>query len=189
MNRPADPQGQPAPGQPAQGQAHGVGPAATRLPQALQPLQAAWAARQPRERQMLLLAAAVLGLYLLWAVALQPALRTLRTAPATLDTLDLQLQGMQRQAADVRELRAAPPVSRAQASAGLKAATERLGAKAQLSEQGDRAVLTLDGASGEQLRGWLAEVRASARARAVDVNLTRAEQGLSGTVIVALPGG
>lgn len=155
---------------------------------ALQPLRAAWAARDARERRLVLLAAWVLGLFLLWSVALQPALRTLRDAPAKLDTLDAQLQQMQALAGDVRELRATPPLPRVQASAALKAASDRLGERGRLAEQGDRAVLTLVNASGEQLRSWLADVRASARARAVDINLTRSGQGLSGTVVVSLPG-
>jgi general secretion pathway protein M len=95
---------------------------------------------------------------------------------------------MQALAADTRELRATPTLPRAQAGAALRAASERLGSRARLSEQGERAVLTLEGVPADQLRGWLAEVRASARARAVDVNLSPGDQGLSGTVVVALPG-
>ncbi len=158
------------------------------LRKALQPLQAAWAARDVRERRLVLGALWVLGLFLLWTVALQPAWRTLREAPARLDALDSQLQAMQALAADVRELRAAPPLARAQASAALKAASDRLGERGKLSEQGERAVLTLNDASGEQLRNWLVEVRAGARARPVELKLTRGEVGLSGTVVVALPG-
>ncbi len=154
----------------------------------LQPLRAAWRARDARERRLLLLAAWVLGLYLLWALALQPAWRTLRDAPPRLEGLEAQLQAMQAQAADAQALRATPPMPRPQASAALQAATARLGARARLAEQGDRAVLTLDGLSGEELRGWLSEVRSGSRARAVELNLTRQPQGLTGTVVVALPG-
>lgn len=159
------------------------------LAQRLQPLRAAWAARDARERRLLLLAAGVLAGYLLWALALQPAWRTVRDAPARLDALDAQLQAMQAQAAEAQALRALPALPRPQASAALQAASERLGDQARLVEQGERAVLTLTGASGDELRSWLAEVRSSARARAVELRLTRDEQGLSGTVVIALPGG
>lgn len=159
------------------------------LARPLQTLRSAWASREPRERRLVLLAAAVLGGYLLWSLALQPAWRTVRDAPARLDALDSQLQVMQAQAADVQALRAAPPMSRAQVSAALSAAVERLGDKAGMVEQGDRAVLTLDGVGGDSLRQWLSEVRASARVRAVEARLTRTEQGLSGTLVLALPGG
>ena len=54
--------------------------------------------------------------------------------------------------------------------------------------QGERAVLTLQGASTSQLRDWLAEARSGARARPVEARLTRAAQGYSGTVVVALGG-
>ncbi len=158
------------------------------LQQRLQPLRTAWAAVDTRERRLVLLALWVLGLFVLWSVALQPALRTLRDAPARLDALDRDLQTMQTMAADVAELRATPPLPRAQASAALRAASERLGDKGRLAEQGERAVLTLTNASTEQLRAWLLEVRSAARARPVDVNLTHGEQGLSGTVVLALGG-
>lgn len=158
------------------------------LAQGLQPLRSAWSAREPRERRLVLLAAWVLGGYLLWALALQPAWRTVRDAPARLDALDAQLQVMQAQAAEAQALRATPPLPRPQASAALQAASQRLGNRARLAEQGERAVLTLDGISGDELRSWLAEVRGGARARAVEVSLTRNERGLAGTVVVALPG-
>jgi general secretion pathway protein M len=153
----------------------------------LAPLQAAWAQRDARERRLVKLAAWVLGAFVLWAVALQPALRTVREAPRQLDELDRQLQAMQVLAAETRELRALPAVPRAQASTMLKAASERLGPAGRLVEQGDRAVLTLTEVGGDELRAWLSEVRAGARARPVELNLTRSDEGLSGTVVLALP--
>lgn len=151
-----------------------------------QALRSAWAARDARERRLLLLAAAVLGLFLLWSLALQPALRTLRTAPAQIDQLDTQLQAMQALAGDVQRLRAIPPLPREQAAAALRAASERLGTQARLSEQGERAVLTLTGTTPERLRDWLGEARSAARARPLEMNLSRDAQGLSGTVVVTL---
>ena len=72
--------------------------------------------------------------------------------------------------------------------AALKAATERLGDKAKLSLQGDRAVLTLNGAGTEALRGWLAEARSGARARPLEANLLRAGTGYSGTLVLSIGG-
>jgi general secretion pathway protein M len=147
-----------------------------------------WAALPQRERRLVLLAAGVVGVALLWMLALQPAWRTVREAPARLDALDAQLQAMQRLAAETSELRAAPAVSAAQSGAALKAASDRLGAQGRLVLQGERAVLTLTGASTEQLRGWLAEARSGARARPVEANLTRGPKGYNGTIVVAIGG-
>lgn len=147
-----------------------------------------WASLAMRERGALTLAGVVLAAYLVFAVAVAPAWRTLRSAPAELDALDTQLQTMQRQAAEVRELRALPPVSAEQSVAALKAASERLGDQARLTLQGERAVLTLNGVGPAQLRGWLAEARSGARARPVEANLTRSASGYSGTIIVAIGG-
>ena len=149
---------------------------------------ARWAALPLRERRLVLLAAGLIGVVLLWTVALRPAWRTLRDAPAQIDTLDGQLQAMQRLAGEATELRAAPAISTAQSGAALKAASERLGEQGRLVLQGERAVLTLTGASTEQLRGWLAEARSGARARPVEATLTRGAKGYSGTIVVAIGG-
>jgi general secretion pathway protein M len=151
-------------------------------------LGARWAALPQRERRLVWVAAVVVGAALLWTVALQPAWRTVRDAPARLDALDAQLQAMQRLAAESTELRAAPAVSATQSGAALKAASDRLGEQGRIVLQGERAVLTLNGASTEQLRGWLAEARSGARARPVEANLTRGPKGYSGTIVVAIGG-
>lgn len=156
--------------------------------QLLQPLQRWYGALAARERRGVAFAAWTVALAALWLLAVQPAWRTLREAPARIAELDRQLQAMQAMAADARALRALPAVPRAQALAALRAATERLQG-ATLAEQGERVVLTLSACSAQQLREWLAEVRATARARAIDVNLTRDDNGLSGTVVVMLAAG
>lgn len=151
-------------------------------------MRAAWQARAPRERVLIGVAAAAVAVLLLWLLALQPALQTLRQAPAQIDALDLQLQQMQRLAAEARELRAAPPVTAEQSLAALRASVERLGGKARLVQQGDRVVVTLDTLPTAPLRELLAEARQAARARPLEATLTRAPQGFSGTLVLALPG-
>ena len=148
-----------------------------------------WRGLATRERLLLTLAGAVLGLALLWWLAVAPALRTLSRAPMEMDLLDGQLQTMQRLAAEAQQLRATPPVNPEAAAAALKAATDRLGDKGRLQMQGERAVLTLSGASTQALRDWLAEARSGARARPVEAALARGPSGFSGTLVVALGSG
>jgi general secretion pathway protein M len=152
------------------------------------PWRARWRALAPRERRGLGMVAWVVGLFLLWALAIAPAWRTVRAAPAQLDQLDAQLQGMQRQANEARELRAVAPLSGSQAAAALRTASEALGTAGRLQLVGDRATLTLTGVNGTQLRDWLAEARSAARARPTEANLTRGPQGYSGSIVVLLPG-
>lgn len=149
---------------------------------------ARWQAMAPRERTGVTIAGVVVAALLLWLVALAPALRMAREAPAQLDRLDAQLLGMQRLAAEARDLKAGPAIGAAQAVAALKSATERLGDRARIAVLGDRATLTLTGVSGDGLRQWLAEARSGARARPIEAQLTRAPQGFTGTVVVTLPG-
>ena len=155
--------------------------------QALAAWQARWKQLGSRERLLVVAAAAVLALALLWWVGLQPAWQTLRTAPARLDALDAQTLTMRRLADQARDLRQAPAPNAAQAAQALKAASERLGSAARLSLQGDRAVLTAEGLDPEALRSWLAEVRTGARARTVEAQLVRTGPGFSGTVTIVIP--
>lgn len=150
---------------------------------------ARWRGMAQRERLAAGIGIAVLLAFLLWVLFIGPAWRTLRSAPAELDMLEVQLQQMQRLAAEAKTLRGAPPVSASQAAVPLKAATERLGGKASIAFQGDRATLTLTGVTGDALRDWLSEARSAARARAIDVQLSRAPEGYAGIVVVTLGAG
>ena len=158
------------------------------LASAWAPLRQWWRALPGRERCLLLVAGAVLGLALMWWLALAPALRTLRSSPADIEAAEAQLRAMQRLSAEATELRSTPPVNSEQAAAALRAATERLGEQAKLSLQGDRAVLTLNSVATSQLRDWLAEARSGARARPVEASLLRSGTGFSGTLVVAIGG-
>lgn len=152
-------------------------------------LQQWWRQLAPRERLLLSTAVGLVALALCWFVALQPAWRTLARAPAEMDRLDGQLQAMQRLAEEAQQLRASAPVGAEQSAAALKAATDRLGDQAKLTMQGERALLTLNNVGTAALRDWLAEVRAGARARPIEANLTRSAQGYTGTLVVSVGGG
>jgi len=148
-----------------------------------------WRSRAPRERLILGSLLILLAVAVVWLIAVQPALRTLREAPAQLDRLDAQLQQMQRMAAESKTLRNPIRISPGQAATSLKAATDRLGDGARITIQGDRATLVVTGVSGPALRAWLAEARTAAHARAVEVQLLRNPQGYAGSVIVTLGAG
>lgn len=148
-----------------------------------------WQQLAPRERQIASVGALFVSLTLIWLVGIAPAWKILGRAPADMNRAEADLQSMQKLADEARELRSASPVLPEQAQTALRAATARLGDKARLSVQGDRAVLTLNGIGPAALRDWLAEARSGARARPVEASLSRAPQGLTGTVVVALGGG
>jgi general secretion pathway protein M len=150
---------------------------------------AAWASRwqalAPRERRAVTLAAWVLGAAALWWGGLQQPLSHGRKAQQRLAGLQAQHEVMRRQAAEARSLQAAAALPAGQAEQALQAATARLAPRGRLQIQGDRAVLTVDGASGTELQAWWTEARAGARARVVEMQLTRQASGLSGTLVVA----
>jgi general secretion pathway protein M len=153
-----------------------------------QEAEAFWRSRAPRERQALGAGLVAVLVVLVWLFAVQPAARTVREAPARLDQLDRELQQMQTTALEVKALRAVAPVSSTQATAALKAATDRLGDRARLSMQGDRASLTLTAVDSEALYNWLVEARSAARARPTEASLSRTPTGYNGTIVVTLGG-
>ncbi len=166
----------------------------TRLPQLLPAswvalldrLMARWRALAARERNVLTAAGAFLAVVLFWSVAVAPAWRTLSETPAQIDQLDAQLQTMRRLAAEAAELRNVAPISAMQSSTALLAATDRLGERARLILQDDRATVTLNSMPGGDLQSWLAEVRSAARARVAEAQLSRDAQGYAGTVVLSL---
>lgn len=145
-----------------------------------------WQARAPRERQLIVAMAVAVGALLVWLLFVQPALQTLRTATPEIDRLDRQLQQMQLAAAEARELRSASPIPSSQAVAALQAATARLGSRARLVVQGDRATLTFTAVAAEALKAWLGEARSGARARPTEAQWVKAGDGYSGSVVVLL---
>ena len=149
-------------------------------------LHARWQALALRERRLLALTALAVAALLLWLVAIQPAWRSLRAAPPRLAQLEAQLQNMRMLAAEASELRSAPPLSSDAQAAALKSASERLGGKARLQLQGDRAVVTLTGLSSSELRDWLTAARSGARARPVEAKLSRSGDAYSGSVVLSL---
>jgi general secretion pathway protein M len=147
-----------------------------------------WRTLAPRDRSLARLGAFAVGALLVWGLAVQPALHTLSEAPMALERLDAELLQMQLLAAESSTLRAAPAVAPAQSAAAMKAAAARLGDKARLVFQGDRATLTLAGVDGPTLRSLLAEVRSGARARPVEAQLVRGAKGYDGTLILSIGG-
>ncbi len=150
-------------------------------------IRTAWSGLSPRDRRLAALGATVVGLYLVWAIALAPALATLRRAPVALAQLESQQQQMQLLAQVAKSLRGAQPVPPAQALSALTAATARLGPQARLAIQGERAVLTLQAVPAPQITAWLAEARAGARARVSEATLKQAGPGVySGSLTVVI---
>ena len=163
--------------------------------QPLAPVSRAWTQLAPRERRLLLLAASVVGLALLWWLALAPALATLRQAETQRAALDAQWQRMQALQAEAEALKASPRMAHDEALRALEGSVkQRLGAGAQLTVVGDRANLTLKDTPAVELTAWLAEARVDARAVPLEARLTRAAgatagRGVhwSGTLSLGLP--
>ncbi len=135
-----------------------------------------WERLPPRDRRAVTLAAVVVGLALVWWVALSPALTTLRQAGPRQATLDTQLASMQALANQARQLKNQPPLSRDDSLRALESATTRhLGEQARLTVMGDQATVTLTDVPPQPLALWLSEVRANARITPTEARLTQGQ--------------
>ncbi|MDT0137592.1 type II secretion system protein GspM [Acidovorax sp. PRC11] len=151
-------------------------------------LRARWKALAPREQSLVLAAAALVALALLWWVLLAPAVRTLREAPQRHAELDAQLQRMQALQAEALQLQAAPAAPPGDPSQALRTAlTQRLGPQAQIAVLGDRATVTLKAAPADGLAEWLAQARSNARTVPVEARLARSTAAPAATTPSASP--
>lgn len=159
----------------------------------LSALQARWRLLAHREQRLLLAALALVVLALLWALALAPALATLKAAQQQRVLLDAQWQQMQRLQAQAKVLQAQPPLSFADARRLLEASVKPLGATAQLAITGERVTISFKGITADALAQWLAQVRLNARAVPSEARLLRAAAlagaapgGWNGTLVLSL---
>lgn len=154
-------------------------------------VQARWSRLAPREKTGVLLAAALVSLAVLWWVLLSPALHIWRSAEAETRSLDAQLQTMQSLQAQARTLQSQPRLGPDEALRGLDASVkQQLGSTARLSVSGERATVTLKGASAEALAQWLMQTRINAHLLPTDARLSRnasASASWDGTIVLALP--
>ena len=151
------------------------------------PLAARWAALPARERQLVLLGAALVAVALLWWVALAPALATLRAAPARHKQLDEQLQQMRTLQAQAQTLQVQAPMSAVDARRALEASVKPLGTAAQLVVMGERVTVTFNAVAPDALAQWLTQARLNARAVPSEAKLVRNGAGSwDGTVVLNL---
>jgi general secretion pathway protein M len=148
-----------------------------------------WRSLAPREQALVVGAGLVIGLALLWWVALGPAIATLRSAGAQHSALDAQLQQMRRMQAQARAMQSQPRQSHDEAMRQLEAAIhDQLGVSARYTIAGERVTVTLLNTPAEGLARWLTQVRSNARALPGEARLTRnATGGWDGTLVVTLP--
>lgn len=140
-------------------------------------LEARWQGAADRERQLVLAGLTLLLLALVWWLGVAPALATLRSAQTQRQLLDAQLQQMQSLQAQAKALQAQPRITFDEARRLLEASVKSFGASAQLMLAGERATLTLRGASADALAQWLTQVRLNVRAVPSEARLVRNASG------------
>ena len=151
-------------------------------------LQSRWLASSRREQGLVLSAIAVVGVALLWWVALAPALAVLRTADVLRQSQEVELQHMQRLQQQARTLMALPTRNEIEARRALEGSLKILGESAGIGTQMDRLVITLKGAPAQPLVQWLANVRQNVQLVPHEARLKRNPAGSwDGTVVFVIP--
>jgi general secretion pathway protein M len=160
---------------------------------ALAPLRTRWTALDSRERALVIAAVALVGVALLWWIAVSPALSTLRQADAQQRGLAAQAQKMQSLQAQAQAIQSQPKINRDDALRALESSVKGLGPTAQLNVAGDRATVTLRNTAADPLARWLSQARVNARAIPSEARLTRSaaspdgSAAWDGTVVLSLP--
>jgi general secretion pathway protein M len=145
-----------------------------------------WASLAAREKTMVVGAGIVVGLALLWWVALAPALQTLRAANAQHAQADAQLQSMLLLAAEATALRGQRALGYEESLRNLENSVKQtFGAGATLSVSDARASLTLKAVSADALAQWLSQARINARVVPSEARLQR--HNLAASAGVAVP--
>ena len=160
----------------------------TTIRAAIAPVRTRWAQISPREQRLVRAALALLALALVWFVALRPAIATLRTAQIQGPQLRAQLQDMLQLQAQAQVLQAQPAAQTQDSKSLLEAALPTLGAAARMSLTGDRATVTLDGSSADDLAQWLTQARLNARARPLELHLTQSQGLWKGRIVLQVSG-
>ena len=142
----------------------------------------------PREQGLVRGALMLLALALVWFVALRPALATLRSAQSQGPQLRAQLQDMLQLQAQAQVLQAQPAAQTQDSKNLLEAALPTLGAAARMSLTGDRATVTLEGSSADDLAQWLTQARLNARARPLELHLTQSQGLWKGRIVLQVSG-
>ncbi len=165
-------------------------------------LGARWQALAPRERLLTGIALLLVAVAAVFALAVQPAWRTVRHAAAEHARLDAQLQRMQQLKAQAQALspsgassasgssapNAQPPRGGNTAAALEASVKQRLGDKAQVQVAGERATIRFSAVPPESLARWLQEARVNARALPQEAQLSRSAAGQwDGTLVMTLP--
>ena len=155
---------------------------------AVQALGQRWQTLSPREQGLLSWGATLLALAVVWWLALAPALRTVREAPAQQAGVDAQWQQLKDLQAQAQTLQQQPRMTQAEALRALQnTTTELLSTSAQVQTLGDRSTVTLKAVPAPALATWLAQVRTQARAVPVQAHLKLSAAAWSGSVVLSLP--
>jgi general secretion pathway protein M len=136
-----------------------------------------------------LLLLALVGVVLFWAIAIAPAMNTLRDSAQRRTQLAQQQSQMLALQAQAQALTTRTPLSRDAALRSLQGLTP--GPQIQLTPQGDRVTAQLKAVPAATLAHWLTQARNQAQVLPVEAHLTR--NNLSdavvwdGTLVLSLP--
>ena len=134
-------------------------------------VQARWQALSPREQRAVSVLGALLGVLLLWSIAIAPALNTLSDSDNRRAQISQQQAHMLALQYQAQALQTRTPLSRDEALRNLQGLTP--GAQMQLNVQGERVSVQLKSVPAPTLANWLAQARSQAQALPVEAHLTR----------------
>jgi len=138
-----------------------------------------WQTLSAREQRGLTVLGLLLGVWLFYAVAVAPALNTLRNSDPRRAQIGQQQAHMLALQAQAQALKARTPLSRDEALRSLQSLTPN--SQIQLNVQGDRVSAQLKAVPAATLANWLTQARSQAQALPLEAHLTRSSGAIANT--------
>ena len=145
------------------------------------------ATRSPREQNGIQLALGLLGLWLLWSVAVAPAWELLRHSQAKREQLNHQTALMQQLQQQAQWLRQQTAVSPEQAAQSLQSLSASLGKPISFRRQGLNVSLSFKDASPASLAEFLAQARGQAHTQVLEAHVQQANGVWGGQLMLTRP--
>jgi general secretion pathway protein M len=151
-----------------------------------------WQQLTPRERLGVGVLGWLLGIWLVWAVTLQPALQTLHDSAERRAQLAQQLHRMQALQSQAQNLQQQTALSPAEALQRLRQLTPTTDTGLQLNQNNGQVSVQVNAVPATALASWLAQARRQAHALPTEVHLTLANKdgpgaSWNGRIVLRLP--
>lgn len=150
-------------------------------------LQQHWQKLSPREQRSLGFLLALIGVLLVWFVAIAPAWHDIQRAQTEQQRLAEQLSDMQSLQAQAQTARQQTSLPKDESWRVLQGISSKNEGRFVLTQQGDSVLVQIKNVPPQTLAAWLSQARTQGQSTPKETHLSREGEGWSGNLIMRLP--